>query len=239
MSLTQTYYLAHSARAKLSKEAARADHELRLLVGHANLLDGLMLDLAQAEREQESWFNQSMKGASKDEPKHISWEEDDEEDDEYTWDDSDVYEETLLSTSEPSRRAPSPPVLVTSTELDSDSDEDADDEFEDEELTLTRTQSHSSHTPPELSEESESESEGESDSEDESMPSTPPQDTIPFENPFSQDRKQEIVTTSFYLKPEESSSSSIRRRSSADDDDYYTESYYFPERQQAPSVAAY
>ncbi|CAK7222964.1 hypothetical protein SBRCBS47491_005043 [Sporothrix bragantina] len=64
MSITQTYFLAHKARAKLSSQAARPDHNLRLLVGHANLLDTLMLELADAEREQESWFNQSVRGAS-------------------------------------------------------------------------------------------------------------------------------------------------------------------------------
>ncbi|CAK7266944.1 hypothetical protein SEPCBS119000_002286 [Sporothrix epigloea] len=64
MSITQTYFLAHKARAKLSSQAARPDHNLRLLVGHANLLDALMLELAEAEREQESWFNQSVRGAS-------------------------------------------------------------------------------------------------------------------------------------------------------------------------------
>lgn len=48
MSITQTYYLAHTARGKLSHEAAQADHNLRLLVGHANLLDSLMLELAEA-----------------------------------------------------------------------------------------------------------------------------------------------------------------------------------------------
>ncbi|KAH8661827.1 hypothetical protein BGZ61DRAFT_593629 [Ilyonectria robusta] len=53
MFITQTYYLAHKARVKLSSEAARADHDLRLLVSHANLLDSLMLELADTEREQE------------------------------------------------------------------------------------------------------------------------------------------------------------------------------------------
>ena len=65
MSVTQTYYLAHTARDKLSSEAARADHNLRLLVGHANLLDSLMLELAEAEQEQKSWFNESVKKANK------------------------------------------------------------------------------------------------------------------------------------------------------------------------------
>ncbi|EEH35451.2 hypothetical protein PAAG_06498 [Paracoccidioides lutzii Pb01] len=64
MSLTQTYYLAHAARAKLSREASRPDHDLRILVGHANMLDSLMLDLANAEREQERWFHQSVRGAN-------------------------------------------------------------------------------------------------------------------------------------------------------------------------------
>lgn len=64
MSITQTYFLAHTARAKLSREAARPDHDLRLLVGHANMLDLLMLDLAEAEKEQERWFNQSIRGTS-------------------------------------------------------------------------------------------------------------------------------------------------------------------------------
>lgn len=59
MSVTQTFFLAHTARAKLSREASRGDHNLRLLVGHANMLDTLMLDLADAERQQERWFNQS------------------------------------------------------------------------------------------------------------------------------------------------------------------------------------
>lgn len=67
MSLTQTYFLAHTARKKLTTEAARADHDLRLLVGHANLLDTLMLELSDAEQEQERWFNQSVNGASQEE----------------------------------------------------------------------------------------------------------------------------------------------------------------------------
>ena len=53
MSLTQTYYLAHTARKKLTIQAARADHDLRLLVGHANLLDNLMLELSDTESERE------------------------------------------------------------------------------------------------------------------------------------------------------------------------------------------
>ena len=70
MSITRVYYLANKVWAKLSSEASRPDHNLRLLVGHANLLDLLMLELTDAECEQESWFNQSMQGAS---PENPSW----------------------------------------------------------------------------------------------------------------------------------------------------------------------
>lgn len=93
MSITQTYYLAHTARKKLTREASRSDHDLRLLVGHANLLDSLMLDLADAEQEQERWFNQTVSGASKSSPsdaKHVQWAETVVEDPEGDWDPEDV-----------------------------------------------------------------------------------------------------------------------------------------------------
>ena len=98
MSLTQTYYVASTARSKLGREAGRPDHNLRRLVGHANLLDNLMVELADAEREQEAWFNQSIKKNSKpEEPKHIQWidtiEEDPEEEDESDSDSDDEYDE--------------------------------------------------------------------------------------------------------------------------------------------------
>lgn len=74
MSLTQTYRLASCARNKLGKEAIKGDHDLRLLVGHANLLDSLMLDLANAEREQEAWFNATIRKAAKPAAaKHVQW----------------------------------------------------------------------------------------------------------------------------------------------------------------------
>ena len=94
MSITQTYYLAHAARKKLTREASRADHDLRLLVGHANLLDSLMLDLADAEQEQERWFNQTVSGVSKSAPssdaRHIQWAETVVEDPEEDWDPEDA-----------------------------------------------------------------------------------------------------------------------------------------------------
>src|SRR4051794_36264396 len=67
MSSPQTYLLAHSAHSKLSQEAARADHHLRLLVGHANMLDSLMASLANAQQQEERRFNKSPFRAREDE----------------------------------------------------------------------------------------------------------------------------------------------------------------------------
>ncbi|KAL2856681.1 hypothetical protein BJY01DRAFT_203248 [Aspergillus pseudoustus] len=192
MSITQTYYLAHTARKKLTREASRADHNLRLLVGHANLLDSLMIDLADAEQEQERWFNQTVSGATKgshrSESQHIQWaetlveepEEDDWDPEYLSDDDSDDSEEDSDFEEDYApvrRRAQTPVTIVTETELedynsDSDSDSDSDSEFEYddaedlEELALTRSPSR--QTPPELSHDEE-------DSEDDSMPPSPPQ----------------------------------------------------------------
>ncbi|ONH69116.1 Protein ECM13 [Cyberlindnera fabianii] len=49
-SMADTYILASKARAKLTKEASRPDHDLRILVSHANMLDNLM-DKIHAHRE--------------------------------------------------------------------------------------------------------------------------------------------------------------------------------------------
>lgn len=150
MSLTSVYFLAHSARGKLSKEASRADHDLRLLVGHANMLDSLMIDLATAEQEQERWFNKSV-AATEEEP-------------EEEWAETVTEEEE--SEDEEMEQAKDEDTVITETEIDSDDEENYG------ELALTRTSSRHSHSPPELS------SDSDSDSEDEQMPSSPPQPTI-------------------------------------------------------------
>lgn len=194
MSITQTYYLAHTARRKLTREASRADHDLRLLVGHANLLDTLMVDLADAEQEQERWFNQTVSGATKGsyrpEHQHIQWAETVVEEPEEDWDPEDLSDEDSdLSEEEDSdfeddytpirRRAPSPAAVITETELEEDydsSDSDSDSEFEYDdaedldELALTRSPSR--QTPPELSHDEDEESE------DDSMPPSPPQPVL-------------------------------------------------------------
>ncbi|KAG7293981.1 hypothetical protein NEMBOFW57_004042 [Staphylotrichum longicolle] len=134
MSIAQTYFLAYKARAKLSSEAARPDHNLRLLLGHANLLDSLILELAVAEREQESWFNQSVRGASHSsssttstststsQDRHIQWADTIVEEPEHDWqaenadsDDSDSDD---------------------SDDSDSDDLSDSDSDFDDEDVEM-------------------------------------------------------------------------------------------------------
>ncbi|KXT09259.1 hypothetical protein AC579_2130 [Pseudocercospora musae] len=194
MSLTQTYFVASTARTKLGREAGRADHDLRLLVGHANLLDSLMVELADAEREQEAWFNQSVKKASKpEEARHVQWidtiaEEDDDDDSDVESDDgSDIYDEDAEMFNIPLKKIRSPPVEVSSEEIDEEAD--SDDEFDDEHALIRVPLQHS---PPELTLDSES------DSEDESMPSSPVQPA--FE--LSKKERQAITTTHFYSKPQ-------------------------------------
>ncbi|CAO2647776.1 Nn.00g086980.m01.CDS01 [Neocucurbitaria sp. VM-36] len=185
MSLTQTYYIAASARSKLGKEACRADHDLRLLVGHANLLDSLMIELQDAERQQEAWFNQTMAKASKaEESRHIQWadsiaeeleEDDDSESESECEDDFDMVPIP--------RRIAQAPVQITTMEIDEEEEEFYDDMEDDSDLALTRVPSQS-QSPPELV--------YEEDSDDESPPTSPPQSTLNFSE------KEAMLTTSYY-----------------------------------------
>lgn len=236
MSLTQTYYLAHTARGKLSKEAARGDHDLRLLVGHANLLDGLMLDLANAEQEQESWFNQSVKSAAKasEEPKHIQWadtipeelEEAVEEEFYAESSDSDSDsddDEEMMQSAEPvtPRKVLQAPTTITTIEFDDD--EDMEDEDYEDDLALTRT---SSAHPPELLHE-----DSDSESEDDSMPPSPEMAL----DPYSEKQRQAIATTSYYQPLPVKSDSPVSLPES--DQSFFDEGFYLPQRQQTAIVA--
>ncbi|KAK5086470.1 hypothetical protein LTR05_003638 [Lithohypha guttulata] len=139
----------YNARGKLSREAAKGDHNLRLLVGHANMLDSLMIDLANAEQEQERWFNKSLSGAREEE--EISYQETIVEEPEADWEAEDAANSDESDYEEEIRP------IVDDMEID---DED------DNSLALTRTVSR--HSPPELL------ADEDSDSEDEHMPPSPP-----------------------------------------------------------------
>jgi hypothetical protein len=236
MSVTQTYYLAHTARGKLSYEASRADHNLRLLVGHANLLDSLMLELAEAEQEQESWFNQSVKKASKSSTKssHIQWADaiveepeedwaaedaDDSSDSESEYDDEEEEEEedVEMEAGVVSVRRVQTTTTTMSTVVD-DEEEYEDDEEDLEGLQLTHTTSHAAY-PPELDHDSDS-------SEDESMPPSPPSNTLPS---FSE--KQQIATTSYYAKSTPSIPESEQQA-------FFDEGFYLPQRASPSLISA-
>ena len=53
LSPTRVLYFADTALEKLTSEANRRGKDLRLVVGHANVLDALMLELAEAERRED------------------------------------------------------------------------------------------------------------------------------------------------------------------------------------------
>jgi hypothetical protein len=184
MSLTQTYYIAASARSKLGKEACRADHDLRILVGHANLLDSLMIELQDAERQQEAWFNQTMAKASKtEESRHIQWadsiaEEPEDDDSNSESENEDDFDMIPLP-----RRLAQPPVQISTMEIEEDDEDFYDDMVDDSDLALTRVPSQS-QSPPELV--------YEEDSDDEPSPVSPPQST------FNLSQKEAMLTTTFY-----------------------------------------
>lgn len=225
MSITQTYYLAHKARAKLSNEAARSDHDLRLLVGHANLLDSLMLELADAEREQESWFNQSVRGATHHEEEkaekkeqHIRWAdstivEDPEEDwqaddasvssddssdsDEYDSEDDDTEMADIVSLRRlPSQQAASAKALLSVEEDEFDDDDMEEDDLEEDYAQLELVRTTShSNSPPELIEHDLHDSDS---SDDESMPPSPPNTILTFSEKEAKQQQQSPTTAKFY-----------------------------------------
>ena len=181
MSVTQTYYLAHKARAKLSREAAQPDHDLRLLVGHANLLDSLMVELAEAEREQERWFNQSVRNTSSakaSEKRHIQWAdrivEEAVEDDEYEQSsDSDSDSDFDYEEEDAKMTTTTMPTVTVAQVEDEDEDEDLEEDYA--QLELVRTPSHSNSPPELLLDHHDSDS-----SDDESMPPSPAEASLPL-----------------------------------------------------------
>lgn len=228
MTVTQTYYLAHTARGKLSSEASRSDHNLRLLVGHANLLDSLMIELAEAEQEQESWFNNSVKNASPSQSKHIQWADSIVEEPEEDWQAEDADSDSSDSDSEydddEDMDMSAPLSRVASHVQEAQEEEYEDDQEEDyESLSLVRSPSHS-QSPPELSHDSEDDS-----SEDEAMPPSPPTNPLPI---LSEKERIGIVTTSFY------STSQPQKLVGEQQAAFFEDGYYVPQRSTPGLVSA-
>lgn len=153
MSRVQTLYLAHVARQKLALEASYDDLDLRVVVGHANLLDNLMMYLATTEQEHEpkqeqtrvAHFNQSrqrqLNTINTNSLAELDGEEEQAED--LSDDDDSTDDETEFHHIDSK-------TVATSELSDTDSDDQAEEEF-----ALVRTKSH--HSPPELFHDCESE----------------------------------------------------------------------------------
>ena len=252
MSLRQTYILANIARGKMTREASRGDHDLRLLVGHANFLDGLIVDLAAAERDQEMWFNNSVRGAAQasEEPRRVQWadhipeeavEDDEDEDDEderedvnrecsgneYDSDDEEV-DNTPVVAPHPHHhthhRRPSPLPLPIVTAAEVSEDMEIDEDYEDG-LVLTRTASH----PPELMHESDS------DSDDDMMPPSPPQPNLSLAV-FSEKQRQAIATTSFYQSIPETTDTAVASLPPSEQAAFFDDGFYLPPRQSHTTI---
>lgn len=244
MSLRQTYILANIARGKMTREASRGDHDLRLLVGHANFLDGLIVDLAAAERDQEMWFNHSVRGAAQasEEPKHVQWadripEEAVEDDDEYDEEDedssrdfssneydSDDEEVNTTPVVAPHHHRSSPISIPTVTAAEVSEDMEIDEDYEDG-LVLTRIASH----PPELMHESDS------DSDDDMMPPSPPQPNLSLAV-FSEKQRQAIATTSYYQSIPEPSDTAVASLPPSEQAAFFDDGFYLPPRQSHTTI---
>lgn len=160
LSVAQTCYLAHTTRRKLSFEASRADHDLRVLVGHANFLDSLMVEIAEAKQEQARQSFPPVKEVTRvsEESRHRQlsastvvekpvddWEvwESDESDSSDSDSGDDKGEDVDITKAIPSR-----PVLGRSDTFVESREVGEDDEEDDYgDLALVRTLSHS---PPQL-----------------------------------------------------------------------------------------
>lgn len=186
-----------------------------------------MLELAEAEQEQESWFNQSVKKATKtEENKHIQWADTIVEDPEEDWQaedadssesesDYDSDEEMEMETGFASlQRVPSRNVIETYAEVEEEFEDDGEEDIEG--LALHLTHSHSnSNSPPELDHDSDD------SSEDESMPPSPPSDALPS---FSEKQRQQIATTGYYSKSEAASIPPSAEQT------FFDEGFYLPQR---------
>ncbi|TGZ82275.1 hypothetical protein EX30DRAFT_221064 [Ascodesmis nigricans] len=205
MSIVQTFRLAHKARGKLSAEASRQDHNLRLLVGHANLLDSLMIHLADAEAQQERWYTNTIQGYADEEdmgslPTDYDSDSsdsdsecsDDEDEGEYEDDIPSLHPTGLHYTTSPRRP------LYTISESDDEDYESYDEEDLDDFSPLERT---TSHRPPSLC----SDYSDEEDDDVATPPSSPqqPLEHIPVST-LTKDRAIHAVTTSSYYHDSQS-----------------------------------
>lgn len=265
MSLSQTYVVAHTARAKLAREASQPDHNLRRLVGHANLLDSLMCELAEAEREQERWFHDTVNGAveASDEAKHVEWADTIIEEPAEDWTAEDAYSDTdsesdsdaevdeddvqvqqvglRISPSSRGRPSPKAPLAshpdVTVTVVSVDDHDEEDSEYEDDEAESgdLALVRTRSHPPPDLLHDSEDDES--SDDDDAGMPPSPPQ---PVLHRFSEAERKAISTTSYYDDQNIIPATASRQRDGAGENppSLFVENYFASAQPTPAAIAA-
>lgn len=258
MTVFETYQLAQQARTKLQIEASRPAHNLRLLVGHANMLDSLMLELADAEQEQERWFNQTVSGATKASEgeqhpaiaptpikQHIQWadtileEEDtlmdsasessDSSDSDSDYDE-DVDEEMSVAYATPFRRARTPPakITITSHEIELDDDASSTTSEDVEDEDSDDGDLALVRVPSHQPPELLHDSDDSDSSEDESMPPSPEQPV--FEISEKQARANK---TSSVISPSRPLSPPAEQAS------FFDEGYYLPQRSAGAMIRAF
>lgn len=140
MSMAETYFLASKAQSKLTHEASKSNHNLRMLVSHANLLDNLMESLSKKKMVPETPLKQTYSSQYSYNVSHFSTihEEDEEEEEDYSEDD---YSEDEEFESKPYKQMPTiddysklTPNMhdheVQVIEINCD-DEDDDDDYDD------------------------------------------------------------------------------------------------------------
>ncbi len=209
MSANTTYSLAHTARAKLLREASRPDHNLRRLVGHANLFDSLLVELDEDDQESspeagkhnerlerwaESIFEDTKEGRQSQAADSDSSSDSDDESDAWSESDDDFdFDEDakiVLTDAIAMRRVPSTRDLPSPSQIEV-REVGLDDEYG--LPALERTISRRASPLPELIDSSDD------DSEDESGPRSPPPSVITF---FGKEAEQKLPREeSFYSEP--------------------------------------
>lgn len=184
-----------------------------------------MLELADAEQEQERWFNQTVNGAtraSQEEPsqsRHIQWAETVVEDPEDDWDpedvsdadsdvsdDSEYDEDDFVINAPPSpppasirrSRAPSPVAIITEHEIVDEDEEDSDSDFEDDDLEDLEQLTLTRSPSRQCPPDLASDSD-EDEEEDDSLPPTPPQPTFDSFNAANNTKQPDEKTTELGL----------------------------------------
>lgn len=195
-----------------------------------------MLELADAEAEQESWFNASVRGARKtaEQERHIQWADSAVEEPEQDWRVEDGESDESSSSDEEEEEDEDVDMgfatlqrvkshhafdVTISSPVDSEEEEEDEEEIYDDGeedyamLSLQRTHSHPA-SPPDLIDEEEDDS---SSSEDEAMPPSPPADVL---HSFPEDEAR-------------------RTKVSPAKGQFFDEGFYLPQRTLVSAVSVY